>query len=53
MKRIPAIDGDEHDAFTGWRKLLIWKPGQLKKAKRKYRKRFRQAEKKMLKRERD
>lgn len=25
--------GDEQDAFTGWRKVLIWRPGQRKAIK--------------------
>lgn len=33
--------GDEWDAFTGWRKVIRWKPGQLKKTKRRYNKRVR------------
>ncbi len=40
--------GDEYDAFTRWRKMLIWKPGQLKKIKRRYNKRVRQAVKQMF-----
>ena len=50
MKRIKLIDGCEHDAFTGWRKYYNWKKGEIKKIKRKYRKRFRQIEKRDIKR---
>ena len=43
MKHVPCKDGDEYDAFSGWRKVLHWKPGQLKKIKRAYNKRVRKA----------
>lgn len=28
------LKGDEWDAFTGWRRVLIWRPGQRKAAKK-------------------
>ena len=40
-KRIPMKGGDEYDAFSKARKLLIWKSGQLRKIKRAYNKRLR------------
>ena len=40
-KRIPLNDGDEYDALTKARKFHLWKPGQIKKIKRAYNKRFR------------
>lgn len=40
MKRA-CHDADEYDAFTGWRKYLYWKPGELKKIKRRASKRDR------------
>ena len=46
-ERIPLKGGDEHDALTGWRKLIKFRPGERKKAKRSYIKRLR----KWLKRE--
>ena len=33
--------GDEQDAFTGWRRFIRWKPGQLRKIKRGFWKRLR------------
>jgi len=33
--------GDEWDAFTGWRKVLFWQPGELRRIKRRYNKRQR------------
>jgi hypothetical protein len=43
-ERIPLKGGDEHDehdALTGWRKLIKFRPGERKKAKRSYIKRLR------------
>jgi diadenosine tetraphosphate (Ap4A) HIT family hydrolase len=39
---IPRINGDEQDAFSGWRHYLRWRPGQRKQIKRAYRRRERQ-----------
>lgn len=35
MKRI-IVNGDEQDAYTGWRKVLVWtsRPGAVKSVKR-------------------
>ena len=33
MRSEHPTTGDEWDAFTGWRKVLIWKPGQRKRIK--------------------
>lgn len=33
---IPLKSGDEYDVFSGWRKVLSWNPGQIKKIKRRY-----------------
>lgn len=41
MKRIPMIDGDEHDALTRWKKYIHFRPGERKRIKRKYNKRER------------
>lgn len=41
MKRA-CHDADEQDAFTGWRKYLRWKRGELRKIKRRASKRDRQ-----------
>ena len=40
--RIPLKGGDEQDAISGWRKVLKFRPGQRKAAKRSYIKRLRQ-----------
>jgi hypothetical protein len=40
-RRIPLTSGDEHDAFTGWRRYLSPRAGQRKRAKRGYWRRFR------------
>ena len=41
--RIPTQGGDEHDAFTRWRKLFHYRAGELKRIKRGYNKRARKA----------
>ena len=41
MKRIKLIGGDEYDALTKAKKYYHWKPGERKKIKRRYNKRFR------------
>jgi plasmid stabilization system protein ParE len=41
MRRIPFISGDEQDALTKAKKYLTWRPGERKKLKRAYNKRFR------------
>lgn len=35
------IDGDEHDAVTGWRRYLRWRPGERSAVKRRIRRRER------------
>jgi hypothetical protein len=47
-ERIPLCGGLEYDALTGWRHVLYWHPGQLKRVKRKYRKRVRRLTRQML-----
>ena len=51
MKRIPEKGGDEHDAFSGWRKWLCYlkRPGVTKSIKAKYNRRFRRASKNLAK----
>jgi len=51
MKRACA-DGDEYDAFTNWRKVLHWHPGQLRKVKRRAGKRERRTAKALIGQER-
>lgn len=40
--RIPLKGGDENDALTRWKRLIKWRPGQRKSAKKTYQKRLRQ-----------
>jgi hypothetical protein len=40
MKRA-CVGGAEYDAFTGWRHVLHWRPGELRKIKRRANKRDR------------
>ena len=40
-KRVPFKCADEYDALTKWRKFYLWKPGQIKKIKRRVSKRER------------
>lgn len=32
----PVVGWDEQDAFTGWRRVLSWQRGELRKIKRRY-----------------
>lgn len=41
---------DEHDAFTGWRRVLNWRPGQRKQLKQKSHRRDRRAARRALRR---
>jgi hypothetical protein len=43
MKR-PCVTMDEQAAFTGWRHVEIWRPGQRKRIKRRANRRERRAE---------
>ena len=45
---IPMKSADEYDAFTGWRRLLSWRSGQIAKIKRRYNKRARKWAKKEM-----
>lgn len=42
-RRTPCKNGDEYDAFTGWRRLMkyLTRPGTAAWIKRKYRRRIR------------
>lgn len=44
MKR-RCVGGDEYDAFTGWRHVLHWRAGELRKIKRRAAKRERRTAK--------
>jgi len=43
MKREIPNNWREQDAFTGWRKYLYWKPGELKDIKKGFNRRSRRA----------
>jgi hypothetical protein len=40
-ERRRLIDGDEQDALTRWSEYLRWRPGQRKKIKNRYNRRWR------------
>jgi|7_EtaG_2_1085326.scaffolds.fasta_scaffold366662_2 hypothetical protein len=42
MTEIPFIDGDEMDALTRMKRWYMWKSGERKRIKNKYRRRCRQ-----------
>jgi hypothetical protein len=42
-KRIPMINGDEYDALTAAKRYYHWRPGDRKRIKRGYQRRFRQS----------
>ncbi|HET9893729.1 MAG TPA: hypothetical protein VFQ44_02100 [Streptosporangiaceae bacterium] len=44
---------DEQDAFTGWRRVMPWHPGQLRKVKRRSSKRERRNGKDAIAAQRD
>jgi len=46
--REQMVNGDEYDAFTGWRRLLHWKPGERRRIKRAFNRRVRGMEKRAL-----
>jgi len=41
MKEIPTKGGDEHDAFSRFKRVLHWRPGERKAIKRGFNKRAR------------
>lgn len=51
MKR-RCVGGDEYDAFTGWRQVLFWQRGELRKIKRRASKRERRTAKAVIGQER-
>ena len=51
MKRACA-NGDEQDAFAGWRHVMFWQRGELRKIKRRASKRERRTAKTAIERER-
>jgi len=51
MKRIKFICGDEYDFLTKARKYLYHKPGEVKKVKKRYNRRFRSTVKLLMKKD--
>ena len=45
MRKLSLHSWDEQDAFTGWRRVLSWQKGELKKIKRRYSRRRRRHDK--------
>lgn len=45
--------GDEWDAFTGWRRVVPWSPGALRRVKRRFNRRIRRAVRMGLRRQRE
>lgn len=44
----PMKGGLEYDAFTGWRRVLIWRAGQRKRTKQAFSRRVRRRRKREL-----
>lgn len=36
VHKLPLRGWDEQDAFTGWRKVMFWQRGELKRVKRRH-----------------
>ena len=53
MAKRKAVGGDEQDAFSPWRSLLRWRPGEVKALKRKANKRERKQARDDIRREND
>lgn len=47
----PIKGWDEQDAYTGWRKVMFWQKGELKKIKRRTHKRERREGKNEIRKE--
>jgi hypothetical protein len=47
----PIKGWDEQDAYTGWRKVMFWQKGELKKIKRRTHKRERREGKNDIRKE--
>jgi hypothetical protein len=45
------VTGEEQDAYTGWRKVMFWQRGELKKIKRRTHKRERREGKNDIRKE--
>jgi hypothetical protein len=53
VTRRPITTGEGQDAFTGWRKYLLWQPGELRRVKRRNAKCERRQAKAEIRRERE
>lgn len=49
--REPVVKADEQDVVTGWRRLMIWRPGEVAKIKRRIRRRERHVARHRMRRE--
>lgn len=49
MRSEHRLKGDEWDAFTGWRRVMIWRPGQRKRAKKRSHRKDRRAARRDIK----
>lgn len=49
-RRGPVNNGEEFDAFTGWRKLMYWKAGELKQIKQQFNRKKRRQDRQQLRR---
>jgi len=47
----PIKGWDEQDAYTGWRRVMIWRPGEIKKIKQRTHRRERREAKQEIRRE--
>lgn len=45
--------GNEYDAFTRWRRVIIWKSGEIKAIKKRFNRRIRRREKILIRMEID
>ena len=45
--------GDEYDAFTHWRKLIVWTRGEVARIKRSFSRRVRRRQREVLRRDGD
>ena len=50
---VPMKSGDDYDAFTRWRRFLIWRAGEIKAIKRRFNKRARSAAKQQAREAKD
>jgi hypothetical protein len=45
---VPTANGEERDAFTGWRRYVSWQHGRLRAVKNSYRRRCRRVAKREI-----